>query len=261
MSEVIMLRGAEPRKILQAVIDKGLPAIMTYLVKGKWHTAKVLPKSLGAAKLDVEIPLKGKSHPVDIRIDQPVGMSLKYEYGKFIFETKIIALEPSAFSKNGGTIGLAVPERVEIVQRRSYFRVCVPKELKVNVVLWHRSSAADTKQVPPPRYWQGKLMDISAGGVQAAVDAADKSDFRKGQFIAMRFTPMPYETPLMFNAQIRNILPTADGKNVCLGMQIIGLEASAEGREILQRLCSIVEQYYKMNQSSIKQQDVRTVNS
>jgi len=137
----------------------------------------------------------------------------------------------------------------------------VPKPLKVNVVLWHRSSAADNKQVLPPHYWQGRLMDISAGGAQAAIDAGEKSDFRKGQFVGLRFTPMPYETPLMFNAQIRSILPTADGKDICLGMQIVGLEASAEGREILQRLCTIVEQYYKMNQSSIKQQDVQTVNS
>jgi hypothetical protein len=259
MSEVIMLRGAEPRKILCAVIDKKLPAVMTYLAKGKWHTTKVLPKSLGATKLDVEIPPKEKSHPIDIRIDQPVGISLKYEYGKFIFETKVTALEPSACSENGGTIGLAVPDRIEIVQRRSYFRVSVPKELKVNVVLWHRNCATDNKNVLPPHYWQCKLMDISAGGVQAAVDAGEKSNFRKGQFIALRFTPMPYETPLMFNAQIRNVLPTADGKSICLGMQIVGLEASPEGRETLQRLCSVVEQYYKMSQSSIKQQDVQTV--
>jgi hypothetical protein len=260
MSEVIMLRGSEPRKILQAVIEKKVPAVMTYLAKDKWHTAKVLLKSLGAAKLDVEIPPKEKSHPVDIRIDQPVGMSLKYEYGKFIFETKVVALEPSVCAANGGTIGLVVPDRIEMIQRRSYFRVCVPKQLKVNVVLWHRRSAADDKQALPPHYWQGKLMDISAGGIQAAIDAGEKSNFRKGQFIGVRFTPMPYETPLMFNAQIRNILPTADGKNICLGMQIVGLEASAEGREILQRLCGVVEQYYKMSQSGIKQQDVQTVN-
>jgi hypothetical protein len=261
MSDVIMLRGAEPRKILCAVIDRKLPAVMSYLVKGKWHTVKVLPKSLGATKLEVEIPPKKKSHPIDIRIDQPVGMSLKYEYGKFIFETRVVALEPSACSENGGTIGLVMPDRIEIVQRRNYFRVCVPKTLKVNVVLWHRTSAADNKQVLPSHYWQAKLMDISAGGAQIAIDAAEKSDFRKGQFVALRFTPMPYETPLMFNAQIRTILPTADGKNVCMGIQIIGLEASQEGREILQRLCTVVEQYYKMNQTGVKQRDMQAVNA
>jgi hypothetical protein len=64
----------------------------------------------------------------------------------------------------------------------------------------------------------------------------------------------------MFNAQIRNTLPTANGDGVCMGMQIVGLEASAEGRQTLKRLCDIVEQYFQINQSSAKQQDLRTVN-
>ena len=59
----------------------------------------------------------------------------------------------------------------------------------------------------------------------------------------------------MFCGQIRNMLPTADGKNICLGAQIVGLEASPEGRQVLERLCGIVERYHQINQSSVKQQD------
>jgi hypothetical protein len=67
---------------------------------------------------------------------------------------------------------------------------------------------------------------------------------------------MPYETPLMFNARVRNILPTADGKSICIGLQMVGLEASPEGRLILQRLCNIVDRYYQMNQPASKRQNV-----
>ena len=73
----------------------------------------------------------------------------------------------------------------------------------------------------------------------------------------MRFTPMPYETPLLLSAQIRNILPTADGKRASLGLQIVGLEASPEGRKILTRLISIVEQYYRINQSGARHRDIQ----
>jgi hypothetical protein len=273
MSEVEMLRGAEPRKILQTVIERNVPAIMSYLSKGKWHVAKVVLANLGACRLDVQISPTKKPHPINIRPDQPVGISLKYGYGKFIFETRVIALEPSPEGTSGGTIVLAVPDKIEAVQRRSYFRVEVPTSLKVNTLLWHRGQQnRDPKhtpakenpdderletnaQSPPSRYWQGRLIDISAGGAQAAIDAAEKDDFKNGQFIGLRFTPMPYEKPLMLNAQIRNILPTADGKSICLGLQIVGLEASPEGRQILQRLCNVVERYYQINQSSVKQQD------
>ena len=303
MSQVVMLRGAEPREILQTVIEEKVPAITSYLSKGKWHVAKVLLTDLGANRLNVQLSPRKKPHPINIQLDQPVGVSLKYGYGKFIFETKVVGLEPSPDPAGGGTIILAVPDRIQIVQRRSYFRVDVPSSLKVNVLLWHRrysteehksekealaelplsdadpdvtqngaassnakkasgtqARTADNSRLPTSRYWQGKLVDISAGGGQIVVDAAQGPDFKKGQFIGMRFTPMPYETPLMFDAQIRNILPTADAKSICLGLQIVGLEASPEGRQVLQRLCNVVEQYYKINQSSAKQRDFQTTN-
>jgi hypothetical protein len=171
---------------------------------------------------------------------------------------------------------LAVPDRVEVVQRRSYFRVSVPESLKVNVVLWHRSQKLLSEGQTPEdmtshthKYYQGRLVDISAGGAQAVVDAgppllssdrntrgqeptserAVEPDFKKGQFVGLRLTPMPYEMPLMFNAQIRSILPTADNKSIYLGLQIVGLESSREGRQVLSRIVSVVERYYRMNQS------------
>ena len=273
MNEVAMLHGAELRKILQTVIGKKVPAIMSYLSKGKWHVAKVQPTDLGANRLAVCVLPGKKPHPINVQVHQPVGISLKYEYGKFVFDTTVVGLEPSPDSATGGTIVLAVPDKVEIIQRRSYFRVDVPKSLKVNVLLWHRRK----NHIPGPvargpdegratsdetqNYRQGKLADISAGGAQIAVDARQRADFKKGQFIGLRFTPMPYETPLMLNAQIRNILPTADEKSMCLGLQIVGLEASREGQQVLRRLCNVVERYYQINQSSAKQQDMQPIRS
>jgi hypothetical protein len=254
-----------------------VPAILSFLSKGKWHVAKVLLTNLEADRLDIRLlPKKAdcisrKSHKtpttklpsLNIQVNQPVGISLKYGYGRFIFETTVVALQPSTGSENCGTVSLMVPEQIEMVQRRSYFRVDVPSSLKVNVMLWHRSyidkpetqqivtQTSDSRKMPQERYWQGKLTDISAGGVQIVVDAAEKPDFERGQFVGLRFTPMPYETPLMFDAQIRNVLPTACEKGICLGLRIVGLEASPEGRQVLQRLCSVAEYYYQINQRTL----------
>jgi hypothetical protein len=257
MNDLTIPRGAEPRKILQSVIEEEIPAIMSYLSKGKWHVAKILLKCLGANRLNVQVMHTGKPHPVNIQLNQPIGVSLKYRYGKIVFDATVEGFEQSG--KTGAEIILTVPDRVEIIERRSYFRVNVPRSLKVNVTLWHRRHQQGRRK-PPDKYWQSKLIDISAGGLQLAVNSSQKPDFRKGQFVTMRFTPLPYEQPIMFNAQIRNTLPTANGDGVCMGMQIVGLEASAEGRQTLKRLCDIVEQYFQINQSSAKQQDLRTVN-
>jgi c-di-GMP-binding flagellar brake protein YcgR len=260
MSEIAMLRGTEPREILQTVIEKKIPAIMSYLSKGKWYVAKVVPTELGANRLVVEILPKENARPINIQAEQPVGISLKYGYGKMIFETRVLSLEPSPDGTSGGTIAVAVPDRIEIVQRRSYFRVDVPNSLKVNVLLWHRGQRTEDGQMPSD-YWQGRLVDISAGGAQVAVGTEEAQQFKNGQFIGLRFTPMPYEMPLMLNAQIRSILPTVDGKSICLGLQVVGLEASPEGHQTLQRLCNVVERYYEVNRSGAKQQDYQRVPS
>ncbi len=293
MNKVMLLRGDEPEKILQTAIDKKVPAIMSYLSKGKWHVAKVLLNKLVGDRLSVDSATsKKKQHPLNIQANQPVGISFKYEYGKFVFDTTVVGFEPSSSPEAdegwGGTMILAVPNRIEVVQRRSYYRVDVPESLKVKVIMWHRSGKREAKkQIEDAaedvhNYCQGRLVDISAGGAQVVVSYSDQAgcpesvrreskgnasrtfcagelDFRKGQFVGMRFTPMPYETPLVVSAQIRNILPTADGRSASLGLQIVGLEASPEGREVLARLIGIVEQYYQINQSGARQRDTQPV--
>ena len=266
MSEIVMLQGQESQAVLQAVVESQSPAIMSYLSKEKWHVAKVVMKELTEGRLHVEgCRSTGKPHPINIRIEQPVGMNFKHAYGKFVFDTTVVDLGPSSDPDSGGTIVLAVPDRVGVVQRRSYFRVNVPKSLKVNVVLWHRTGRRSKKKEQGRTYFEGRLMDISAGGAQVTVPlkhavgdqsgAAGESDFRKGQFMGLRFTPMPYEMPIMFSAQIRNVLPTADRTSLCLGLQIVGLEASEEGREVLSRLAKVVDCYHQMNQSGPCEQD------
>ena len=304
MSKVVMLHGAESEEILQAAIEQKVPAIMSYLSKDKWHVAKVLLTDVAANRLTVEgSGWREKPRPINIQVNQPVGISFKYEYGKFVFDTTVVALEPSPDQEHrgqGGRIVLAVPDRMEVIQRRSYFRVKVPESLNVNVTLWHRSQSEVTgpgaqdphepcpsdgqdeqRAIPasreprqgydPPNYYQGKLVDISAGGAQVMVPFQDEAmngtancfgtprpGFKKGQFVGLRFTPMPYERPLMFNAQIRNILPAEDHKSFFLGLQIVGLEASAEGRQVLSRITGVVERYYELNLSSAKQLDMQT---
>jgi hypothetical protein len=201
-------------------------------------------------------------------VDQPVGISFKHGYGKFVFDTTVKALEPSTDPETnrqcGGTIVLAVPDKIEVIQRRSYFRVNVPESLNVKVLLWHRTGRRE--ETDPAcemnNCCHGRLMDISAGGAQVIVpnqSDAGKANFKKGQFISMRFTPLPYETPLILSAQIRNVLPTADEKNASLGLQIVGLEASPEGRVVLTRLIEIVEKYYQINSPGVKQMDMHPV--
>ena len=291
MNEMVTLREEQAEKILQTVINEKTPAIMSYSSRGKWHVAKVLLINIDGDQLYIQSTHSAqKQHPINIQIDQPVGISFKHEYGKFVFDTIVMGLEPSTGtnSNRGGIIVLKTPEKIEVVQRRSYFRVEVPETLKVKVLLWHRSAKREAKDQTHTRAeqtnncFQGRLIDISAGGAQIEVpyqndvnstaSGDDKPDneqcensndnkinFKKGQFIGLRFTPMPYETPLTLSAQIRNVLPTADGQGVSIGLQIVGLEASPEGHKVLTRLIYVVGRYYQINQSGAKQLDKQPI--
>lgn len=272
MNDVMTPRGVEPKEILRIVVDNKVPAIMSYLSRGKWHVAKVLLTDLDGDRLSVESTARKKVlRPINIQVNQPVGLSFKYEYGKFVCDTRVEDLKPSngrhAYQERGGTIVLAVPDKIDVIQRRSYFRVNVPESMKVKALLWHRNGKYKEIQAqetadPMPNGCQGRLVDISAGGAQVVVpheSLATGATFKKGQFVGMRFTPIPYETPVVLCAQIRNILPTADGEGSSLGLQIVGLEASCEGREILTRLIGIVEQYYQINQQARKKEETQPV--
>jgi hypothetical protein len=263
---------------------------MSYLSRGEQHIVKVLLTGLGANRLDIQVsPRKRdsilqkahkvgakKPHPIDIQANQPVSISLKYGYGRFTFETTVAGFEPASDEEappyGNPTIVLMIPDRIEITQRRSYLRVEVPSSLKVNVMLWHRCYIEGKPEIqqtgnqtpdmmPPEHYYRGRLTDISASGAQIVVDAMQRPDlgssfagsFKKGQFISLTFTPMPYEAPLTFDARIRNILLTADEKSICLGLQIVGLEENPQTRQVLRRLCNVVEAYYRINQCSAKQ--------
>jgi c-di-GMP-binding flagellar brake protein YcgR len=256
-NSVSTLDDRESLQLLKTVIKREVTAILSYMSKNKWHVAKVYLLDLDMDRLWIEsMHPETRRQPLNIQVGQPVGISFKYAYGKFIFDTTVLALEPSGDPNKGGKITVSSPKNLEVIQRRSYFRVSVPRSMHVNVTLWHRAG----KPLNDPlshEYCAGRLMDISAGGLMLSIskDTSPNENhgqawgsFKKGQFIGLRFTPLPYETPITFNAQIRNVLPTADDQAVCLGLQMVGLEASSEGRQTIARIASIVEHYHQINE-------------
>ncbi len=259
MNSAYMLDRDECRDIMEKAIRTRVPGILSYMSKNKWHVAKIVMADMSGSKLYVEVVQGQAGHqPANIQVGQPVGVSFKYAYGKFLFDALVEAFQPAGDpSTSGGAVVLACPDQIEAIQRRSYYRVAVPPSLKVNVTVWHRSGKP-APELPVHQYCQGRLIDLSAGGAQVAITyptegeagaTAGRPDFRRGQYIGVRFTPMPLETPLTISAQIRNVLPTADGSAVCLGLQLVGLEASVEGHQTLARLAGVVDQYYRMNQA------------
>ena len=252
MNEVIMLYGAKPLEVLAAVSERNIPVLMSYQTQRRWQLARVVLGQVDQWCFEAIISPRRKMQAIELEVGQSVGMSLQYGYGggydRFVFDTEVIAVETSRDPMNGGAIIFAIPEEVELVQRRSYVRVAVPEGADVNVDLANRCCGDIDDGDGFDLAWSGRLVDISAGGLAVAIDSSERGDFARGQMLGVCFTPMSGETSLAFSAHVKSILPTVDNTNVCLGLEMIGLEASPEGRLILQRLCNVVDQYSQISQ-------------
>ena len=133
------------------------------------------------------------------------------------------------------------------MQRRGDVRVKVPGSLNVEVLFWHRGYRDDSTEVPAENYWQGRLVDLSANGMQIAVPLEQSANFRRGQLVGLQFTPMPYQKPIMIEGQVKHVERTEEGTELHLGIQALGLEATSQGREKLRKIISILEEYNKAN--------------
>jgi anti-anti-sigma regulatory factor len=155
-----------------------------------------------------------------------------------ITEVSEIIFTPSPEQLGNGTLQFRRLNNAKTIERRKYVRLRIPTWLEINVLLWHGGRNDDYNKLIPGHFWHGRLVDISEGGIQVAIDADERTPLGKGQLIGLEFRPAPAEPLLIFDARIREVLPTADGKNICLGLQFTGLEANPEGQQGIRKLCN-----------------------
>lgn len=255
MNEIILVQGGRLRQLLWAVCDRKMPVLISYLLEGDWSVARALVTAVREDSFDIRISPRKRSQSIGIKACQAVGISFQFgfgqEYDRFVFDAAVIGFKSSSDLNNKEVIILSLPQQIERVQKRSYIRADVPKSLEICLQMWNQKLNT-TNNCELKTALMGRLVDISAGGMQVVIDFAENADFKPGQSLRLRFSPLPNEASIMFNARIKNISPTADGHNLCLGLEMVGLEASPEGRLILQRLCNVVEQYQQMNQANME---------
>lgn len=245
-----MLYGDKPKRIIKSAMDSDKPLRMSFLKDGKWVVRRGFITELRADNFDVSVAPHRKNEDLEIPPGTSVGLSIHskrgHGYDNFVFGTRVTAVKWSGDSEGAPSMVLELPEDIEMVQRRNYQRVKVPKSMQVEVDLWNKRSPQTGEN--RERY-KGRLIDISAGGVQVGLSRECTGQFKHGDYLGIEFLPLANETVLRFNGRVKSVLPTADGSGICLGLEMVGLEASAEGRLILQRICSIVEQYRQMNEA------------
>jgi hypothetical protein len=246
----VELKEQKAIEALSEAIGQKATARMCHMAGGKWIRNDVTLHELADSGIVVQTIEGNTSHLASLQVHQPVGISFQINHEKFIFDSVIIGFE-STLAVNGGRILIEIPEVIEKMPRRSYERQSVPVNLNVQALFWHRGYSDNTTCVPTESYWQGQLMNLSAGGCQIAVPLTMSECFRPNQLIGLQFTPMFYQKPILVEAQIIHLRPERTEGKVALGAEFLGLEVSIDGRTILHRLTEVVEEYAKINNAAV----------
>lgn len=162
-----------------------------------------------------------------------------------------IVLSPLVEQAGSGTLEICSLNDPEPLERREYFRLKIPWWLQMDVLIWHGGRDDNYHKKLPGHFWHGRIVDVSEGGIQVAIEATEQEIMPdEGPLMGMEFRPNPDEPMLTFDARIKEIQPTADGKHICLGLQFTGLQANPEGLEALQKLYKPGLTYYEAKKNT-----------
>ena len=257
MDEVVMLLGQKPRELLEYILARGIILKLCCTEQGRWRSVKARVIKLCPESFVVELTRRSEAHPIALTGDQLVGVSFEDRQAggqdRFVFGTNVLSVKFGDDGISGQDITLAVPEEIEIVRKKNYLRTSVPVSMEIDVQLWHRSTPMPQAGPAAAQVCHGftaRLVNLAADGLAVLVSAEQGPDFSNGQYVGLRFTPAANETPLSFNAYVRGVSPAWDGRDIVVELEMVGLEASPEGRMVLRRLCSVVGMYRQMLQTA-----------
>lgn len=243
MSQAELLTTEQREAFLRQAVEEGLRGTLSSLRDGKWNILDISITAIDEAGLHFRI-LSDNTNDISLKNDQPVGICLQKEFEKYIFESCICAAK--AVDQTSEFV-LELPEKIEKMQRRAYERQPIPAELNVRATFWHRGYMHSSKQAPHEDYWQGKLENLSVGGAKIRVGPEQSDAFSTGQLVGVQFTPMCYQKPLLLEGHVRHLDPLAGDGSLTVGVEFLGLEASADGHNMLHRLLDVIDAYGKLN--------------
>jgi hypothetical protein len=234
------LNSDEIRDFLSQACQEQSPVIASYLCDGKWHLLelKVCEFSDDFVAFYAQTPCE------TLKPEQPLGVCVHLGYFKYLFDTSVHAIETEGPLHR---ILLDLPGVVERIERRLYHRQPVPDTMKVKVLFWHRGYLDESNERPKELYWEGRLLNLSAGGAQFEIDSRQKDYFKVGQLLGVQFTPMSYQKPFLLDSHVRYLKDQSENGHFRIGVEFLGLEASPEGREILARILEVIGHYEVMN--------------
>ncbi len=223
--------------VLRQACQEHAPVTVSFLSEGKWHLMKLTLAQFS----DEHIVLSDVKDNVSIY--QPVGICILSGHYKYLFDSQVSEVKSGV---NGSSICIDYPQTAERMPRRAFLRQSVPASMNVKVLFWHRGYMDGCEAKPDEQYWQGRLLNLSAGGAQFEIDNSQKRCFSSGQLLGVQFTPMSYQIPFLLESHVKYLRDNTENGHFKIGVEFLGLE-TPEGRDSLHRLLEVLKEYQQMN--------------
>lgn len=252
MSYLQTLNVKQMGEALLGAAEKMVPVTFTVRQDNAWTNFYSRFLAIRGVQMCFEPPYRTDGGaPHEFVPSESVGIGFKFKHHKHMLSTIVVGLDNIALNEGEKVPVLAVecPSTMERLRRRVYVRAAVPANRIVRASFWlggYESEPAGTSPGRPVA--SGKVMDISAGGLQvlSTQDAGMVLDV--GDVIGLRITFGSDDEVVYADAQFRHAMQADDG--IMLGFQFIGLGQSPEGKSALQIISSKVTEFQKMAQQA-----------
>lgn len=232
----------------QSVRDNAL-AVLTLQTGDLWHTFKSRFLESDPSRrffvLDYQ-PTDG-APPPPLNAGQCVGLSVRYKSRKVMFATVVEAKGRFVVDSSASVPAIRYrwPASLMELQRRVYYRTAVPIGTVMVANLWPGGAAArNGAQNATRAVVSGQTLDISCGGALIRLNQLQPPPWGEGETLGVELHMPDGRPPAICNAHYRGV--RHDGQSeLCVAIQFVGLELSAESRATLHRLSRTVQKFHR----------------
>lgn len=236
-----ILQGSSLDQVLTDAVKNQRYVAITHHHSDGWRTYKsqFLSSSAVDQLLWIKPPIfkKGTQRCIP-NCNESLGVTFRVGHKKCIFGTR---LGVAVGDNPAGQWALRWPEQIQQYQRRVFERAQPPRGQVISVRFWRadhdQQDSADARTVR-----HGQLENLSAGGM--LVQASSSPEMEAGATYRCAFTPRAGKPILVVDALVRH-QDEAESIGGSIGFQFIGLEATSEGRCVLDRLARAVTHFQR----------------
>lgn len=240
------------RDIVEVAALRNTPIALTCRLHDTWQNFRSQYLGLRGGRLWVEYPQpsKGSVFP-EVTAGCRLGVAFKQRHHKYVFSSAVEEVKEFRLSPDVTVRGLSIglPQEMYQLQRRMFHRVDVPDDRKMFVRFWQGGLMYEPlEHLRQSLEFTGQVVDLSAGGFRVRMLSPQTPPFDPGDPVGAELTVEGMETPIHVDCQFRHA--DMDEFGVTLGMQMVGLTETPEGRKSLQRLSRIILDFQRGSRGS-----------